>query len=417
MRLPSQTQLQRIYGECTQSKERYGHLADCFLRTYHGENAEFFTAPGRTEIIGNHTDHNGGMVIAGSIDMDTIGAALPNDTRVVRITSEGYENEIVIDLEKSDHVDKLSGTEALVAGMMEGAVKYGFQVSGFDAYIATNVIPAAGVSSSASFEMLICSIINHFFNNGAMTYTDYGKIGRYAENIYWKKSSGLLDQMACAVGGAVLFDFSDSNQPQYRKMNFSFDNFGYQLVIVNTGKSHADLSHEYSEIPIEMREAAAALNVKLLHETTKEALMEHCMDIPNDRSILRALHFFEENERVKRAVTAIETGNSKELLSLIEKSGASSWQWLQNCYSLQNCREQKVPLMLALSKLFLEKIGDGACRIHGGGFAGVIMCLIPREKTAEYVHYISKYVGQENVYPMNIRKTGAVHISETEPAL
>lgn len=410
MRLPDSEQLERIYGESEKSTARFKSLAERFLQRYGREAAEFFSSPGRTEIIGNHTDHNGGKVIAASIDMDTIGAAYPNNSNIIRITSEGYEDEIVVDLSNLCRNNNAQSSELLVAGMAEAAKKFGFNVGGFDACVSTNVISAAGVSSSASFEMLICSIINFFFNNNAMTETDCARIGQYAENVYWGKASGMMDQLTCAVGGTSLFDFSGGAQPTYKKMDFSFQDAGYQLVIVNTGKGHADLSGEYSEIPLEMKEAAAALNVCLLCETDMESLILNCPAIKNDRAILRAMHFFTENERVKAASAAMEKGDIKELLRLIKESGTSSWEWLQNCYSLQNCKEQKVSLTLALSELFLQKIGDGVCRVHGGGFAGVIACIVPQGERDNYVKYISRFVGEGNVYPMNIRAAGAVHI-------
>lgn len=409
MNIPNQKELMSIYGETSVSAERFRHLADGFFKTYHQKKAEYFTSPGRTEIIGNHTDHNGGKVIAGSINMDTIGAAYPNGSSMVRITSEGYRNEIVVDLLKLNELQQVSGTTALVAGILEGAEKYGFRAEGFDAYVTTNVIAAAGVSSSASFEMLICSIINYFFNDNKMTCTDCAAIGKYAENTRWNKASGMMDQMACAVGGTVAFDFSTSI-PSYRPLRFSFGDLGYRLVIVNTGKGHADLSQEYSDIPHEMKEVAGVLGVDLLHETTLDAFLLHCGEIKNDRAALRAIHFFEENERVDRAIACIENGELKEILQLIEKSGISSWELLQNCYSLQDCSEQKVSLTLALSNVFLKRIGDGVCRVHGGGFAGVIACIVPKNETENYVRFISEYVGRENVYPMDIRDTGAVHI-------
>lgn len=410
MNLPDKKELEKIYGESSKSTVRFQRIAECFSERYGHKKAEFFSAPGRTEIIGNHTDHNGGQILAASIDMDTIGAAYPNETSVIHITSEGYKREIIIDLKKLDTVSKGQGTESLLAGIVEAAKKDGFQVSGFDAYVSTNVIAAAGVSSSASFEMLMCSMINYFFNENKMSCTDYAKIGKYAENVYWEKASGMMDQMACAVGGTILLDFSDSSLPVYTKMDFSFQREGYQLVIVNTGKGHADLSREYSEIPEEMKEAASVIGVNLLCETDMEHLLSHCTDIENDRAILRAMHFFEENVRVKKASEAIKAGDKKQWLRLIGESGTSSWELLQNCYSLQNCKEQKVTLTLALTSLFLKKINDGICRVHGGGFAGVIMCLVPLSEKDNYVEYISEFVGKDNVYPMNVRAAGAVHI-------
>lgn len=409
MNLPKQENLKKIYGETEKCGARFQNLADNFEKIYHHDQAEYFTSPGRTEIIGNHTDHNGGKVIAGSINLDTIGAAYPNGSNIIRITSEGYD-EIVVDLERLNRENYPSGTPALVAGMMEGAKKNGFKTAGFDAYVTTNVIAAAGVSSSASFEMLVCSMVNHFFNNEKMTFTDYAKIGQYAENIYWDKSSGMMDQMACAVGGSVLFDFADRNDLKYQKLDFSFGTFGYRLVIVNTGKNHADLSREYSEIPDEMKAVAKVLGAELLHETTLDALLAHCSEIEDDRALLRAIHFFEETSRVEQAADAIRNKKYEDVLRLMDESGNSSWELLQNCYSMQDCHEQKITRTLALTQLFLKKINDGMCRVHGGGFAGVIAAIVPEAEMENYVDYIAQYVGKENVYPMDIRAIGAAHI-------
>ena len=410
MNLPEKENLQKIYGETEKSSARFAHLGEKFAEIYKHDHAEYFTSPGRTEIIGNHVDHNGGKVIAGSINLDTVGAAAPNGTDVIRITSEGYRDEIVVDLSKLSKKNYKKGTPALVAGMMEGAQKNGFKAAGFDAYVSTNVIAAAGVSSSASFEMLICTMIDYFFNEGKMTYNDYAKIGQYAENVYWDKASGMMDQMACAVGGPVLFNFADRNNLEYSKLDFSFGKFGHRLVIVNTGKGHADLSQEYSEIPAEMKAAAKALGVELLHESTLEELLKHVNEIEDDRAVLRAIHFFEETRRVEDASEAIGKEDYEKFMKLMDESGNSSWELLQNCYSLQNCHEQKISLMLALTQLFLNKIQGGICRVHGGGFAGVIATILPEAEMDNYVEYISRYVGRDNVYPMDIRAVGAAHI-------
>ena len=410
MNLPEKENLQKIYGETEKSSARFAHLGEKFAEIYKHDHAEYFTSPGRTEIIGNHVDHNGGKVIAGSINLDTVGAAAPNGTDVIRITSEGYRDEIVVDLSKLSKKNYQKGTPALVAGMIEGAQKNGFKAAGFDAYVSTNVIAAAGVSSSASFEMLICTMIDYFFNEGKMTYNDYAKIGQYAENVYWDKASGMMDQMACAVGGPVLFNFADRNNLKYSKLDFSFGKFGHRLVIVNTGKGHADLSQEYSEIPAEMKAAAKALGVELLHESTLEELLAHVNEIEDDRAVLRAIHFFEETRRVEDASEAIGKEDYEKFMKLMNESGNSSWELLQNCYSLQNCHEQKISLMLALTQLFLNKIQGGICRVHGGGFAGVIATILPEAEMDNYVEYISRYVGRDNVYPMDIRAVGAAHI-------
>ncbi|MDO4274381.1 MAG: galactokinase family protein [Eubacteriales bacterium] len=410
MHLPSVDTLKNIYGEEKKSIERFRKLGDCFKEHFGTEEIEFFSAPGRTEIIGNHTDHNGGKILAASIDMDTVGAAYPNNTSVIHIVSEGYKNEIIVDLKEISKAPKCQGTVSLVAGMMEAAEKFGFQTGGFSAYVSTNVIGAAGVSSSASFEMLICCIINYFFNQGKMEEIDYARIGQYAENVYWEKASGLMDQMACAVGGTILLDFSRPREELYSKVDFSFGQMGYDLVIVNTGKGHADLSEEYSSIPMEMKEAAAVMGADILGERSLKEFMPHIKEMDNDRSVLRALHFFQENKRVEQAMDAIDKGDKKELLHILEASGNSSWKWLQNCYAVSDCKDQKVSLTLALTEIFLETIQDGCCRVHGGGFAGVIMAVVPKGRTEEYVGYISQYVGEDNVYPMNIRQCGALHL-------
>ena len=385
IKIPAAEVLKKIYGETEESSARYTNLAVNFEKKYHHDKAEFFTAPGRTEIIGNHVDHNGGQIIAASIDLDTIGAAYPNGTNVIHMISEGYRQEVVVDLDKLSTETYTKGTDALVAGIMEYMKKKGYATGGFDAYVSTKVIAAAGVSSSASFEMLVCAITNYFFNEGKLEYGEYARAGQYAENVYWKKASGLMDQMACAAGGPILLDFSDKENISCEKIAFSFED-------------------------MEMREAAKAMGVELLCESNMENLLAHVKDIPNDRAVLRAMHFYEENRRVADAVKAVENKDGEGFLRLLEESGNSSWEWLQNCYSLQNCKEQKITLSLALTKLFLNKIGAGICRVHGGGFAGVIMCVLPIENAEEYVEYMAQYVGRENVYPMNIRSTGAVHV-------
>ncbi len=410
MKMPGTATLEKIYGESRESLKRYESLAEHFKELYGSDEMEFFTSPGRTEIVGNHTDHNGGRILAASINMDTIGAAYPSGDDVITIVSEGYKNKVIIDLNNLEAVPKNKGTLSLVAGMVAAARQWGFAVSGFNAYVSTQVISAAGVSSSASFEMLICSIINYFFNDNKLRNIDYARMGQYAENHYWDKGSGLMDQMACASGGTILLDFSKNDDELCRHVDFSFAQIGYDLVIVNTGKGHADLSEEYSSVPNEMKEAAAVMGAKLLCEKDIQELLKNVSKIGNDRAILRALHFYKENERVDKAYEAALKNDTESLLTAITESGRSSWEWLQNCYTTQDAKDQKISLALALTQLFLERTGRGVCRIHGGGFAGVIACVLPKDETPDYVAYISEYFGRENVYPMNIRLFGAGHV-------
>lgn len=414
MQIPDQNVLKNVYGETEKSRKRFERLYHGYVEAFGTSQMDFFTAPGRTEIVGNHVDHNGGMVLAASIDMDTIGAAYPNASERIEIISEGYREKIVIDLKNLDEIPADQATVSLVAGIAKAVEVFGYQISGFQAYVTTEVISSAGVSSLASFEMLLCSMINFFFNENRMNPVTYAKIGQYAENHYWGKASGLMDQMACAVGGTILLDFKQD--VAYQKVNFDFERMGDQLVIVNTGKGHADLSREYSEVPDEMKQVAEALGCSKLSETTLETL---CKELPaiapkmaNDRAILRAIHFFEENNRVTDMMQAVSTKDRKQILKILKQSGQSSWELLQNCYAVSDYQEQKVSLCLALTEIFLKELGDGCCRIHGGGFAGVIMCVLPKQAVHAYTRFMETYVGKDAIYPMKIRQVGAVHLEK-----
>ncbi|MBQ6521951.1 MAG: hypothetical protein IJI15_03875, partial [Atopobiaceae bacterium] len=369
MSVPDANILQRVYGDASEEAAmRLNELETHYHELFGEGEPEFFSAPGRTEIIGNHTDHNGGKILAASITMDTICAAAPSGNNVVTIVSEGYPDPAVINLDAIDELPHCAGTLSLVAGMLESFGQRGYKVGGFNAVVSTQVISSAGVSSSASFEMLLCAVVNHLFNGDAIDVATYALVGQYAENVWWEKASGLMDQMACAVGGTIMLDFSDG--VRYEKVDFSYDQLGCDLVIVNTGKGHADLSAEYSSVPGEMRAVAAALGVERLCDTTEDALLAHIDEVRAmvgcDRALMRALHYYEECGRVDEAVEALGAGDKARVLALIDESGSSSWRWLQNAYVTGDAGEQSIPLALALSELYLKKVGDGACRLHGG---------------------------------------------------
>lgn len=406
--------LKQVYGEdrVQAQQKRYEHLQQEFVKAFGEGPVDFFTSPGRTEILGNHTDHNHGKVLTGSIAMDTVAAARKNGTSLVHVISENYNQSLTIDLSAMDTECKNRGTESLLIGMFEGFQKRGFQVEGFDAYVTTDVIGAAGVSSSASFEMLICAIVDYFSNEGKIDYVDYAKIGQYAEHEYWSKQSGLLDQMACAIGGVVTIDFKEET-PAMEKLDFGYDQLGYDLIIVNTGKGHADLSAEYSAVPVEMKRAAGVLGKEVLADVDEREFLANLNKVrreAGDRAVMRALHFFEEQKRVDKAVKAIKEEDYNTFLECITKSGNSSWKWLQNCFNTKDETEQSVPVALALTELFIEQSGRGYCRVHGGGFAGVIAAVLPKDLTEEYVTVMTPYMGKENIYVMQIRQTGAVHL-------
>ena len=319
-----------LYGEAAVDAniERYQNLVKSFQKKFAEEDVTLFSSPGRTEISGNHTDHNHGKVLAGSINLDCVGVAAKNNSSKVHIISETFNQSFIIDLNDLSPSDKKAGTIDLVKGLLQGFKESGYEVGGFNAYITSNVISAAGVSSSASFEMLLCSILNTFFNEGRMDTVAYAHIGKYSENVYWDKASGLLDQMACAVGGLITIDFLEPASPVVEKIDFDFSSQNHSLIIVNTGKGHADLSADYSSVPIEMKKVAEFFGKEVCAEITEEEVIGHLAEVreyAGDRSVLRALHFFEENKRVEAEVKALKEGRFSDFLNNITASGNSSW--------------------------------------------------------------------------------------------
>ena len=402
-----------LYGETAVEAniERYQNLVKSFQKKFAEEDITLFSSPGRTEISGNHTDHNHGKVLAGSINLDCVGVAAKNNSSKVHIISETFNQSFIIDLNDLSPSDKKAGTIDLVKGLLQGFKESGYEVGGFNAYITSNVISAAGVSSSASFEMLLCSILNTFFNEGRMDTVAYAHIGKYSENVYWDKASGLLDQMACAVGGLITIAFMEPASPVVEKIDFDFSSQNHSLIIVNTGKGHADLSADYSSVPIEMKKVAEFFGKEVCAQITEEEVIEHLAEVrayAGDRSVLRALHFFEENKRVEAEVKALKEGRFTDFLMNITASGNSSWKWLQNCFTNSAYQEQGITVALALTELFIAEKQRGACRVHGGGFAGVIMAMLPNDLVDEYVAYIEKALGEGNAYRMSIRPYGAI---------
>lgn len=402
-----------LYGEeaVAANIERYQNLVKNFQKKFAEEDVTLFSSPGRTEISGNHTDHNHGKVLAGSINLDCVGVAAKNNSSRVHIISETYNQSFIIDLNDLSPSEKKAGTIDLVKGLLQGFKESGYEIGGFNAYITSNVISAAGVSSSASFEMLLCSILNTFFNESRMDTVAYAHIGKYSENVYWDKASGLLDQMACAVGGLITIDFQEPASPVVEKIDFDFGSQNHSLIIVNTGKGHADLSADYSSVPTEMKKVAEFFGKEVCAQITEEEVIEHLAEVrayAGDRSVLRALHFFEENKRVEAEVKALKEDRFADFLSNITASGNSSWKWLQNCFTNSAYQEQGITVALALTELFIAEKQRGACRVHGGGFAGVIMAMLPNDLVDEYVAYIEKAIGEGNAYRMSIRPYGAI---------
>ncbi|WP_339259076.1 galactokinase family protein [Paenibacillus sp. FSL R5-0713] len=408
-----QALLAQMYGQSQVAEQtaRYTKLNATFEEYFGAQEAsKLFSASGRSEIGGNHTDHNHGKVLAGSITLDTIAVAAPTAESVITFYSEGYDKKYVIDLTDLTPNTEDDGTTALIRGMAAGFGEFGYKVGGFQAYLSSNVFSASGVSSSASFEMLICTILNHFYNDGAMDVVTLAKIGQYAENHYWNKPSGLLDQMACAYGGLIAIDFENPAQPVIEPVQWDFQQNGYSLVIVNTGGNHADLTEDYAAVPNEMRAVAQALGSEYVREITADAIyanLKKVREAAGDRAVLRALHFLEENNRVDGEVQALRDGRFADFLKLITASGNSSWKWLQNVYQSGAVKEQEIGIALALTENYLQNLGDGACRIHGGGFAGVILTILPNEKVEEYMSWMHDMLDTP-IIVVNVRAQGAV---------
>lgn len=415
-RRPARTLMEKLYGkrEVDTSIKRYQDAVNAFYEEFGREDILLFSSPGRTEISGNHTDHNHGKVLAGSINLDCVGVAAKNQSNQVNIVSETFNQSFSIDLNHLEPSDKKAGTVDLLRGLLKGFQESGYEIGGFDVYVTSNVISAAGVSSSAAFEMLLCSMLNTFFNEGRMDPVAYAHIGKFAENHYWDKSSGLLDQMACAVGGLITIDFYEPAVPVVENIDFDFSSQEHSLIIVNTGKSHADLSADYSSVPNEMKKVAQFFGKEVCSQLTEEEVIQNLAQVreyAGDRSVLRALHFFEENKRVEAEVAALKENRFQDFLQNIAASGESSWKWLQNCYTNSDYQEQGISIALALTELFIARKQRGVCRIHGGGFAGVIMAVLPNELADEYIEYIEDALGQGNAYRMSIRPYGAICIN------
>ena len=405
----------QIYtGELSDQKERYSTLIEKFKKKFGEKDYHVFSVPGRTELSGNHTDHNHGRVIAAAINLDSVAVASGNGTNNIIVHSDGFDNAFDVDLGKLKKIDGEAGTtNSLVRGIAARLKDLGYKTGGFNAFITSDVLIGSGLSSSASIEILIGTIFNHLYNDGRIDPVVLAQTGQYAENEYFGKPCGLMDQMACAIGGIIGIDFRDPAKPEYEKIEIDFSGLGCSIFIINTGGSHADLTDEYAAIPAEMKSVANHFGV------------ETCRDIPpgkflpevpklresvNDRAVLRAYHFIHENERVLKQLKSLRNKELAGFLKLAGESGDSSFKWLQNIYSPKNYKYQPVSLALAMSESFINEKGSGAARIHGGGFAGTIQVFIKNEHADEFTNYMSSLFGKDNVKKLSIRNQGAVRV-------
>ncbi|MBR3601308.1 MAG: galactokinase [Lachnospiraceae bacterium] len=390
-------------------KDRYVKAIEKFETLYGESDVEIYSAPGRSEISGNHTDHQHGEVLAASINLDAIAIVKKND--VIRVVSDDYDM-ITISLDDIDKKDEEEGTTtALIKGVLAGLKDRGNEIGGFDAYITSDVLIGAGLSSSAAFETIIGTIVSGLYNDMKVSAVDIAIIGQYAENVYFGKPCGLMDQMACSVGSLVHIDFADKANPIIDPVSFDFAKYGYSLCITDTKGSHADLTHEYAAVPAEMRAAAAVLGKEVLHGTTLEELLEKSAEIrekAGDRAYLRAIHFVTENVRVQNAVAALRAEDFDGFLKMIKSSGDSSYKYLQNVYTSQDVQHQNVSVALAVSDAILGT--NGVCRVHGGGFAGTIQAFVKNEAVAQYKATLDKVFGEGACEVLKIRKYGGMKV-------
>lgn len=392
-------------------KERYSHAIKKFEEYYGADDVVVFSAPGRSEVGGNHTDHQHGEVLAASINLDTIGVVRKTEDHQIRLISDDYA-EIVINLRDiSCKEEEKETTTALIKGVAAGFAERGYAIGGFRAYVTSDVLIGAGLSSSAAFETLIGTIFSGLYNDGTVSSTEIAIIGQYAENVYFGKPCGLMDQMACATGNLVHIDFQDPEKPEVEKITFDMEAEGYRLCITDTKGSHADLTDEYAAVPREMKLIAGYFGKEVLREVSVEEVLceiHKLRDAYGDRSVLRALHFLCENERVQKEVKALKEGNVETFLQNIKASGDSSFKYLQNVYSSQNTKHQNVSVALQVSEMLLEN--NGVCRVHGGGFAGTIQAFVKNEAVDAYKKGMDHVFGTGSCKDLRIRKYGGIKV-------
>ncbi len=407
-------QLIRLYGQRDGALEkqtaRYEKLAAWHAKTFGEKDIRFVSAPGRTEIAGNHTDHNNGRVLAAAINLDTVAAVSANDSGVVTLYSEGYSRPFIVNLEQLAPVESEKETTlALIRGVAARMKELGFQIGGFDAVVTSTVFKGSGLSSSAAFEVMVCAIFDSLYNGFIVNAKLRAQISQYAENVFFGKPCGLLDQMASSVGGLVAIDFGKAD-PEVTAMQFDFDQAGYIPVVVSAGGDHGNLTAEYAAIPAEMKRVAALLGGKVLADIAPETMEKAIPSLKGkvtDRAILRALHFYDENRRVDTLVAALKEGDVRTFLAMLIASGESSWKLLQNL-CVPGRENQEMPLALEMSRRMLE--GKGAWRIHGGGFAGTILAFVPADMLAAYTASMNAVFGENAVTPLSVRADGAYAI-------
>lgn len=393
-------------------KERYTKLASRFEEYFgSGREVEIFSAPGRTEVCGNHTDHNHGCVLAASVNLDAVAVVGKNSDNIVRVKSEGYMIDAVDLAELGVMPSERGKSEALIRGVCAAFRNRGYGIGGFDAATVSDVLSGSGLSSSAAFEVLIGTILNHLYNDGKISAVEIAQIAQFAENEYFGKPCGLMDQMACSVGGFVMIDFNDPSKPVIEKLDFDFGACGHALCIVDTGGDHSDLTDEYAAVRGEMEAVAAKFGKSVLRDVDRaefEKNISVIRDVAGDRAVLRAMHFYNENIRVEKQAKALKAGDFEAFKALVVESGFSSYMYNQNVYTTRAPGNQPVSVALAICQDVLN--GKGAWRVHGGGFAGTIQAFVPNDLLDEFKSRICAVFGEKSCYVLNIRPEGGIKV-------
>ena len=394
------------------NRERYIRAIDRFTELFPSEKEiEIYSAPGRSEVCGNHTDHQNGMVLATSINLDAIAIVAKAEEPVIRLVSGDFPMEEVDVADLSMKEEEQSTTTALIRGVAAGMKERGHKVGGFTAYITSDVLMGAGMSSSAAFESLIGTILSGLYNDMKVSSIEIAQIGQYAENIYFGKPCGLMDQMACSVGGMIFIDFKEKEHPEVRQVHTDFEKAGLSLCIVDTKGSHADLTPDDAAVPAEMNQVAQALGREHLREVPRETFFKELPKLwkeTSGRAVLRAIHFYEEEERVLRGVKSLEESDYPGFLSVIKASGDSSAKYLQNIYSPKDVDSQNVTVALAVSESILGE--NGVCRVHGGGFAGTIQAFVKNEAVAAYKEQLEAIYGDDSCHVLKVRLQGGIRV-------
>lgn len=391
--------------------QRYSKLKARFEKHFRLSPDEFFSASGRTEVIGNHTDHNHGKVMAAAVNLDVIAAVSKTSDGIITLKSEGYPFNTVDTSDLSVHSEETSHSNSLIRGICARFSQLGYNVGGFNAVTSSDVLKGSGLSSSAAFEVLVGTILNHLYNDGKISDVEIAKIAQYSENVYFGKPSGLMDQMASSVGGFIKIDFEDTEKPIIEAIDFDIDEYEHALCIIDTKGNHADLTPEYAAIPSEMKAVAEFFGKKVLREITKGDVIGKANDLRSklgDRAVLRALHFFDENERVESLTDSIKSGDFNSFLNTIKLSGNSSYKYLQNVFASSAPEEQGLSLALYLADGLLN--GEGAARVHGGGFAGTIQAFVPKSKLSSFKEGIESVFGEGSCHVLNIRHVGGTKV-------